>query len=181
MLFRKRQQIIICVAAGTIVIGFVLFRYLPLQKRIEAVEQSRVARRLVISKSSAESAQLPAFREHLLKLERMVGNYETNVPGRRDLGMFLHRIADLMSKYNLTDQLVQPGKEIETKGVHCIPISMQCRGRLKQIFEFFGSLQVLDRSLRIEQVKLENDGDFSGEVNMRAETVIYYRQDGEQV
>ena len=180
MLFRERQQIIICVAAGTIVIGFVLFRYLPLQKRIEAVEQSRAARRLVISKSSSESAQLPALREHLLKLERMVGNYETNVPGRRDLGMFLHRIADLMSKHNLTDQLVQPGKEIETKGVHCIPISMQCRGRLKQIFGFFGSLQVLDRSLRIEQVKLENDSDFSGEVGMQAETIVYYRSEAGQ-
>lgn len=180
MLFREKQQIVICVAAGVMVGGFVLFRYLPLRKRIKGVEQTRAAQMLVISKASAESAQLPALKEQLLKLEKVFGNYEANIPAQRDLGVFLQRIAGLMSKHNLGDQLVQPGKEIEAEGLHCIPITMRCKGRLKQIFEFFSSLQVLDRVVRIEQVKLENDSDFSGEVSMETEMIVYYRSEADQ-
>jgi hypothetical protein len=46
---------------------------------------------------------------------------------------------------------------------------------LAKIFEFYKQLQSLDRLVRVEQVKLENDGDFSGEVTMQTKTVIYYR------
>jgi hypothetical protein len=51
---------------------------------------------------------------------------------------------------------------------------MKCKGKLAQIFEFYRRLQGMDRSVRIEQVKLFNDSDFSGEVSMDAKAVIYY-------
>jgi Tfp pilus assembly protein PilO len=180
MMFRERQQVIICVAAGAMVAGFGLF-HLPLKKRAKAVERTRAAQRLAITKASAERAQLPALREQLLKLEETVGNYEANIPGNRDLGAFLQKIADLMNKHDLEEQLVQPKGELEAEDLYCISISMQCKGRLEQIFGFFRSLQLLDRSIRIEQIQLENDSDFGGEVTMRAETIIYYRSESEQV
>ncbi len=179
-MFRERQQIAIFVIAGAMVSGFVLFRYLPLQKRIRAVEQARAAQRLAITKTSAESRQVPALKGQLLKLQRTVGNYEANVPGQRALGVFLHRIANLMNEYNLREQLIQPGEEVKAERLNCIPVSMQCKGGLKQIFEFFKSLQVLDRLVRIEQIKLVNDGDFNGEVGMQTKAVIYYRAEAEQ-
>ena len=179
-MFRERQQIVIFVIAGAMVSGFVLFRYLPLQKRIRAVEQARAAQRLAITKTSAESRQVPALKGQLLKLQRTVGNYEANVPGQRALGVFLHRIANLMNEYNLRERLIQPGEEVKAEGLNCIPVSMQCKGGLKQIFKFFKSLQVLDRLVRIEQIKLVNDGDFSGEVGMQTKAVIYYRAEAEQ-
>lgn len=175
MLFRERQQIVICVVAAAMVGGFVLFRYLPLRKRIKALAQARAEQRLAIAKDTAQSGQLPALKEQLLKLQKAVGSYEANVPGQRALGVFLHRIANLMNEHNLREQLVQPGKEIETKELSCIPVSIQCKGRLKQIFEFFRSLQGLDRLVRIEQVKLENDSNFSGEVSMQTKASIYCR------
>ncbi len=174
VLFRERQQTVICIVAGAMVGGFVLFRYLPLQKRIKAVEQRRAEQAIVIAKASAESEQLPALEERLLKLRSTVGNYGRQVPESRNLGGFLHGIADLMNKHNLREQLVQPGKEIEADELNCIPVSMQCRGRLKRIFEFYKSLQGLDRLIRIEHVKLDNDGDFGGEVSIQTQAVIYY-------
>jgi len=175
MLFRERQQAVICIVAGAILGGFVLFRYLPLQKRIKAVEQRRAEQALVIAKASAESEQLPALEEQLLKLQSTVGNYGRKVPENRNLGGFLHGIADLMNKYNLSEQLIQPDKEIETDELNCIPVNVQCRGKLKRIFEFYKSLQELDRLVRIEQVKLTNDSDFSGEVKVQTKAIIYYR------
>ncbi len=175
VLFRERQQTVICIVAGAMVGGFVLFRYLPLQKRIKAVEQRRAEQALVIAKASAESEQLPALEERLLKLRSTVGNYGRQVPEDRNLGGFLHGIADLMNKHNLREQLIQPGKETEAAELNCIPVNVQCRGRLKRIFEFYKSLQGLDRLVRIEQVKLTNDSDFTGEVKVQTKAVIYYR------
>ena len=181
MVFWERQQVLICIAAGAMIGGSVLFGYLPLRKRMKAVEQTRAAQRAVVTKALGESRQVPALKEQLQKLKREVGNHEAKIPGRGDLGPFMHRIADLMNEHNLREQQVQPGREVEAEGLSCIPVSMRCKGSLKQIFAFFSSLRALDRLVRIERVELENDRDFSGDVSMRTETVIYYRAGAGQV
>lgn len=175
MIFREKQQIAILCLAFSMVIGFVLFRYLPLQKRIKAVEQRRAEQRLAIAESQRQSEQLPILREQLLKLQRTVGNYESNIPAQRDLGVFLQQIANLMDEHNLKGQQVQPGKEIKADTLNAIPVNIQCKGKLKQIYEFYRRLQKLDRLVRIEQVKLENDRDFSGQLSSQTKVVIYYR------
>ncbi|MHC4104677.1 MAG: type IV pilus inner membrane component PilO [Planctomycetota bacterium] len=180
MLFQERKQIAIFVAAGVMVAAFVLFRYLPLQKRIRAVEQTKIAQTLVITKASMERAQMSAIKEQLLKLKRTVGNYKAIIPVKNDFGVFLQQITDLMSKHNLREQIIAPGEEVAVKGLNCIPVDMQCKGRLAQVFEFYKRMQRLDRLIRIEQVKLANDSDFSGEVSMQAKVVIYYRPKSRQ-
>jgi Tfp pilus assembly protein PilO len=155
--------------------GFVLFRYLPLQRKTKFLRQAYASQMLAISKASAENQQIPTIREQLLGLQTAVGNYERQIPAQRELGEFLQRIANLMNEHNLQGQLIQPGKEIEAGELNCIPVSMQCKGRLSQIFKFYRRVQGLDRLVRIEHVKLVNDGDFGGEVIMQINAVIYYR------
>jgi Tfp pilus assembly protein PilO len=179
-LFREKKQIAICVAAGAMVIAFVLFRYLPLRQRIKAAERIEAAQRLAISKASMEKAQMPVLREQLLALQRRVGNYQTSIPAEADLGAFLQQIADLMSKYNLKEQVIAPRREIAVEGLSCIPVDMQCKGKLAQFFEFYKRMQKLERLIRIEKVKLANDVDFSGQVSMQAEVVIYYKPQSER-
>lgn len=175
ILFREKQQIAICIAAASVVCGFVLFRYLPLQRRMNSIRQAHAAQMLAVSKASAESRQIPIIKEQLLQLQTTVGSYERQIPAQRELGEFLQKIANLMNEHNLREQLIQPGKEINAEELNCIPVNMQCKGKLSQIFEFYRRVQGLDRLVRIEHVKLVNDGDFSGEVTMQTEVVIYYR------
>jgi len=176
MLFRERQQIAICAAAALMTGCFVLLWYLPLQKKIKALEQAHALKTVAVAEASRRSEQLPALKEQLLELQKALYSYEVNIPAERALGVFLHGIADLMNEHNLTKQLVQPGKEIKAGQLNCIPVDIQCKGGLKQIFEFFKSLQKLDRLVRIEQVQLVNDANFSGQVTMQTKAVIYYRQ-----
>jgi Tfp pilus assembly protein PilO len=180
MVFRERKQIAICVTAAVMIAGFVLFRYLPLQRRIKAIKGKRAAQILAMTKASSESRRLPALKEELLRMQRAAVIYERQVPRERALGVFLQEIAGLMNEHNLREQLVQPGKEIEAGELNCIPVDMQCKGRLEQIFEFYKSLQKLNRLARIEQVKLVNDRDFAGEVSMQTKAIIYYRSVTEQ-
>ena len=174
MLFRERQ-LVICVVAGVMVGGFALFRYLPLQKRIKAVESLLVGTQIAVAKASAESDQLSALKEQLLGLQRRIGNYEASVPCNRNLGVFLRQIADLMNEHNLTEQLVAPGKEIKADVLNCIPVNMECKGKLTQVFEFYRRVRKLDRLVRIEQVELVSGSDFSDEVSMQTKAIIYYR------
>jgi len=175
MLFRKRQQLMIFVAAGVIIGGFGLFRYLPLRRRIKVARQTKAAQALTIAKGTADGKQLPLLKEQLLELQRELENYEANIPERSDIGVFLQKIAGLMNEHNLRGQVIEPRKEIKAEKLNCIPVNMKCKGRLTQIFEFYRRLQGMDRLIRIEQVKLFNDSDFSGEVGMEAKAVIYYR------
>ena len=175
MFFQERQQITICVVAGAIVCVFVLFWYLPLQKRIKAARQTKAAQTLTIAKGAADSKQLPLLKEQLLKLQSELSNYEENIPEQRAIGVFLSRIADLMNEHNLKGQVIEPCEEIGSEQLNCIPVSMQCKGKLAQIFKFYQRLQDLDRLVRIEQVKLCNDSDYNGQVSMETRAVIYYR------
>ena len=180
MKFRERPQLVIFATAGVMIGGFILFRYLPLRKRMKTAQEARAAQALGITRAEAQSKELPALKEQLQKLEAVAGKFHANVPRQRDLGTFLQYIAGLMNEHHLQEQLIEPGKELETEGLNCIPVSMQCKGKLEQIFEFCKSLQGLARSVRIEQVTLENGREFSGEVSMETKAVIYYRPEAGQ-
>ena len=179
MFFRKKQQLTICVVAVMLIADFLWFGCLPLWKTMRAIKQTKAALRVVITKGTIGSRQLPVLKEQLQKLQGTVSNYEVNVPTQRDLGGFLQQIAILMTDHNLSEQVVAPSKEIEADGLSCIPIKMKCKGRLAQVFQFYKRLQRLDRLVRVEQVKLVNDSDFSGEVSMETQAVIYYRPEAE--
>ncbi len=180
MLFKERQQLTICVVAGVMVGGFLLFRYLPLRRKIKAVRQTKSAQTLTVAKGSVDSKQMQLLKKQLLEFKKELENYETNIPEKRALGEFLQRIADVMNEHNLTEQVIEPGIEVTAEKLNCIPVNIHCKGRLAQIFKFFERLQVLDRLVRIEQVKLSNDRNFNGEVSMEAKAIIYYRNQVKQ-
>jgi len=175
MLFKERQQLTICVITAVIVGGFMVFRYLPLRSKMKALRQKKSEQSLIIAKGAADNKQLFLLKEKFSELQHKLENYEANIPLNSDIGIFLHTIADLMNKHNLGKQVIEPHKKIEADNINCIPVKMQCTGKLARIFEFYRELQSLKRLVRIEQVKLSNDKDFSGQVSMEAQAIIYYR------
>jgi Tfp pilus assembly protein PilO len=174
-LFREKKQITIFIVAIVIIGGFILFRYIPLQKRTKSIKKERDEQMLTIAKGISDSEQLPLFIEQLQKLRSKLENYEENIPKQRDHGLFMQRIFELMKQNNLREQVIEPRQEIETEGLICIPINMECKGELTQIYNFYRRLQEQDRLIRIRQIKFKNSNDFNGEVSMEAEVVIYYR------
>lgn len=179
-MFRARQQIVICVVAVVTITGFVLFRYMPLRKRMKALERERTVQQSVISKASYQEKQLPELRQRLSELQQIAEDYQRGIPAQRDLGTFLQEIANLMSEVNLDEQFVEHGRETKVGVLNCIPVNMRCKGKLVQLFEFYKALQQLDRLVRIEQVELINEADFGGEVSMRTKALIYYGSADEQ-
>ena len=85
-----------------------------------------------------------------------------------------------MEEHHLTEEVVTPGGQIASEELYCIPVEIQCKGSLSDIFGFFKGLQSLERQVRIEQVKLINDTNFSGEVTLDTRSVIYFRDPGSE-
>ena len=165
----------ILAAAGLLIGGFVVFRYVPRRRQMQQLQRATAAARAEASRTTAQAGQLPQLKRHLVELQSTVGDYDSKIPHDRQLGPFLQTIAGMMDRCALTDQLIEPGEEIEVGALRCIPVSMRCVGELKQVFEFFVSLQDIDRLVRIKKVKLANDKDFSGRITMQTEAFIYYR------
>ncbi|MFC1633900.1 type 4a pilus biogenesis protein PilO [Planctomycetota bacterium] len=180
MLFGRGQQIAICAVAGTIMCVFVIFWYLPLRKKMGTIKQAKAEQVLTIARGMADAGQLPVLKEQLQEMRIELQGYEAKIPDQRDFGSFLGRITDLMNEHNLKEQNIEPGDIVEADKFNCIPVSMQCRGRLTQIFNFYEHLQDLDRLIRIEQIKLSNDAAYNGQVSMETKAVIYYKAGMEQ-
>jgi Tfp pilus assembly protein PilO len=174
-LFFEKKQIMILAVAVAVFGGFILFRYIPLSRRISVVKSARAEQSMIIAKGISDGEQLEIFTEQKQKLQQKLDNYEAKLPGQKDLGLFVKQIAGLMDSHNLSDQVIQPLEEVKTSELICVPVSMECTGSLTQIFEFYINLQALDRKIRISQVKLKNGTDFSGEVKMSTQIVIYYK------
>ena len=174
-MFKNKQQLIIIAAAILMICVFSLVWYLPLQKCKNAIEQACTIQQFSLDNSAIQNKQLPALKEQFEQLQESISNYDLQIPEYRDLGTFLQEMAELMNKHDLKKQMVNPNVEIQTDDLNCIPVTIQCNGKLSQIFEFFNSLQNLDRLIRIEQVTLINDKNFNGQVSMQTKAFIYYK------
>ncbi len=175
-----KKQLVICLVAAVLVVGFLLLRYFPLRRRAQMVEQARTEHKLALAEMRSRSKQLSVLDRQLHDLRLQVGDYDQRIPQQRGLAAFLQTVSDLMDEHQLADQQVLRGSEMEVDSLGCIPLTVQCRGTLKQVFGFYKELQGLQRLVRVELVKLENNDAFTGTVSMETEAVVYYRRDKEQ-
>lgn len=179
-MFREKKQIIILSAAVLMLAGFVFFGCLPLRKKMQVLKIAEVSQKAALQRSVIRSRQLPGLEKQLQQMQEQFGNYKAALPCERQLGEFLKKIANLMNEHNLAGQCVEPAEEVKLDELNCIPVNMQCSGTLKQIFDFYNSLKTLDRLIRIEEVKLVNDKDFSGLIRMQTKIAVYYRSKKQQ-
>jgi Tfp pilus assembly protein PilO len=171
----RKQQAWLYAIAVLFCADFVFYGYMPSHKRLQSLQQAEFQQRRMIETAAAQSKELPALKTRLKNVEQIVEHYESYVPQEESSGVFLQEIARIMTEHDLTDQVVVPGREVESEGIRCIPVRVNCRGNLKDIFSFFHAFQAMERLVRIQKVMLQNDRDFTGNVSMDTQAVIFYR------
>lgn len=170
----RRQQAWVCVIAGLFLCDFILCAYFPSQQRLASLKQAKTEQRRTIDMAAGQAGELPGLKVRLRDTQRRVEQFEGSVPSDNALGAFLQQVTALMAEQKLTDQVVLPDEEVESGELGCIPIRMSCQGTLENLFGFFNKLQTMDRLVRIETVKIENDPGFSGQLTMQTEAFIFY-------
>lgn len=173
MRFRVKKQVLIFIAAALVVIGFVVFRYLPLGEMRTSLSKEQIALKALMGRAQIKEAELPKLRAQFGELSEKLADFDSQIPTDTQLGQFLGKVAALMDEYRLTEQQIAPREQIESKELICIPVTMKCAGRLEQIRGFCQALQGLDRAVRIEKFHLVNDPQYSGQIKMETEAVIY--------
>jgi len=162
----RREQTWVCVVAALFLCDFIVCGYLPSQQRLSSVRQAQAQQQQTINMAAAQGVELA---------RRLVERFDASVPPDRALGDFLKRVADVMVTCNLTDPEVLPGKEFSAGDLGCIPVHLTWHGTLSQVFGFFNRLQTLDRLVRIETMMLQNDAEFTGQLKLEADVVIFHQ------
>jgi Tfp pilus assembly protein PilO len=170
-----KQQVWLYVVGVLFCADFVFYGYMPSHKRLRSLREAEVQQERMIQMAAAQGEELPSLRTRLKNTQEIVAHYDSYVPQDASQAVFLQEIARVMTGHSLTDQVVVPGKEADSGGIRCISVRVNCKGSLKDIFGLFHDLQGMDRLVRIERVLLQNDRDFTGQVSMETEAVIFYQ------
>jgi|GEM_PF-394608 len=170
-----KQQTAILILAAIVIAGFAGFRYVPLVRQKYALDVQVKMQKQTIEQIAASSALLPELKQqHKLMTERLEA-FGRKIPEGRNFANLWQQIADMMNACRLTDQVVQPGAELTSETVCCIPLTIECKGTAEQMFAFFQSLENMDRLIRMDEVRFENDGNYSGIVKLTAKASVYYQ------
>jgi len=172
-----KQQLIIFGLSAVILCGFGFYQYIPVIRQKHAI-RDRMAQQDQLSETiCSQSVLLPELKQQKKQLQEELIPFSKKIPQGRQFAQLWQQIADMMNECKLTDQLVQPGEELKSDQVCSIPFTFECRGSLEQLFAFFQAMENMDRLVRFEEVKFENDSDFSAVVKLNAKANVYYQPD----
>lgn len=170
-----KQQIAILILAGLVFAGFVGFRYVPLARQKCAIDSQMKAQKQTIEQIAASSALLPELKQRHKEMTERLEAFSRKIPEGRNFANLWQQIADMMNVCRLTDQVVQPGAELTSQTICCIPLTIECKGTAEQMFAFFQSLENMDRLIRVDEVRFENDSNYSGCIKLTAKASVYYQ------
>jgi Tfp pilus assembly protein PilO len=175
LLSRDKTQISIYMVGTLLIADFVWFGILPSRERLNGLRQSKAQQVEIIEKANELRAQLPGLRRQLNEHQGHIADIDAKVPIHKSVGSFLEVMSALMTRHGLTEQMIMPGSEQTGLMARELPITVQCSGRLEQLFDFYRDLEGARRLIGIDQIQLENDPNASGRVSMNTQLVIYYQ------
>ncbi len=171
-----KQQIIIIIVAVVSIGGFGVLRYLPLAGKTRAIKTARELFQVGDQEVKKQARQIPVLNAKMEQVKLKIGDYDRKIPFGREFASLYDEIADIMKRYNLSDQLIRPGGEIVGKEISSIPISIECSGNLKDIFGFFRSIESFDRLIRIESLEMTSELE-QDVIAVKAGAVVFYRSE----
>lgn len=176
----EKRQLVIVGAMCIIVMSFVGLRFYPLSRKTMRLRSAIAEQKSAAAQVDQYIALLPALKEQVRSLRTETGMFDTTIPGDRAFADLWQRIAEVMNTCRLTEQIVQPGKEVRGENITCIPIKIECSGSLKQIHDMLTLLKGFERIVRIEGLQLTNDAELSGKLKMNASASVYYQNSTRQ-
>jgi Tfp pilus assembly protein PilO len=164
--------------AATATLAFALlavFGYVPIVWQKHVISQSLHRQSLTMEQVRTCVSQLPAVEEKISELKPIAEKSRRSIPENRQFASLWQEIAELMNRHNLQNQQVKPGDESQEGAICSVSLDIQCNGSLSDMFAFIGSLERMERLVRIEQMDLTNDKDYTGQLTLSAKAKVFYR------
>jgi len=170
-----KQQMLILIAGAGLLIAFGVFRYVPIVRQKLMLKDQMTRQSLTMEQIQEYSRRLPELKQQQRRLTEQLQDNAGKIPEGKQFARLWQQIAEVMNTCNLRDQLVQPGNEKTSDELGCVPLTIQCTGSAEQMFQFFRMLEDFERLVCFDQVQLENDSEFSGNLKLNAKAKVYYR------
>ncbi len=170
-----KHQAVILVLGVVILTAFGVFRYMPIVNKKMAMNEQMAQQSLSMEQIQEYCRRLPELNLQKRALEEKRQEFLTKIPEGKQFAQLWQDIAEAMNECRLDDQLVQPGTEEKSEELCSIPLKIECRGTLEQIFAFLQKLEGFDRLVCFEEIQLENSSDFSAVVKLNATAKVYYQ------
>lgn len=177
MKYPDKQQAIILAVSAVLMGGFGVFSYVPILRQKHAIREQMDQQAQVIEEVCSKSVLLPEIKHRKNKIEQEMEPFFRKIPQGRNFAQLWQQVADVMNECSLKEQLVQPGSELKSSRLCSIPLMIECKGSLEQLYSFLQQIEDFDRLIRFEQIEFKNDDDFSGFVKMNARASVYYQLD----
>ncbi len=175
MKWLEKQQVIIFAVAALIVVGFGLFQYYPMTQKARTIRKTIEQQQVVSAETDQFIQQMAQLRQQVEQLQPVQKDFEQKFPRSIRIAGLWQQIADVMSQHNLANQEVKREGESEDGRFGVVRIRIQGSGSYRQMFDFFRSIQKLDRFIRIDTIQLTNDNELSGQVKLDAAARVYYQ------
>ena len=175
MVHLEKQQTLILIVGAFVLAGFGMFRYAPILRQKLSLKEEMNKHSLAIEQIGDQGSLLPEMELKKQKMQDQQDEFRSKIPVGRGFSKLWQQIADVMNDCQLSDQLVQPGTEIKSDELCCIPLAIECTGTFEQIYALFQSLESMDRLICIDEVKIENDSEFKAILKLNAKANVYYQ------
>ena len=172
---QSKTQLSIYIVGAMLVADFFLFGYWPSRQRLEALQQTQAKQQSLSTLSKIHQRQLPAVKAYLTQCEQTLAHCRNRIPVQRELGSFLQEVSAFMDRNHLADHEIRPGEEYVAQGLMAVPVTVRCRGDLKDLYAFYRQFASIERLVQIEKVRFTRAQDPRRGVQVDARMVIFYR------
>jgi Tfp pilus assembly protein PilO len=169
--------------------AFVLGLVRPGLKELHACHTEIADKQAVVHAEQDRLGNVGDLYESILRLDEAMRGFRVRLPVERRFGEFLNDLSEHLKRCKIDDYVVQPRPALrldESKlpesvklaaGMTILPVNISFRSSFVQLFDFLGGIESLTRLSHVESIKVGNDEQHPGEVNVEMTLHTYQYHD----
>ncbi len=148
--------------------GYFYWLYLPVSEKLAQVKANRQQVEAKLTESRRKAAELPKFKEEVLKLNQELIVALAQLPEEKDIPDLLAQVSRVGQDSGLAVLSFRPGAE-QSKGLYAsIPVQMKASGTFHQILVFFDRVSRLPRIVTVSDIALGDAKETNGRFKLSA-------------
>lgn len=148
--------------------GYFYWLYLPTAKQLESLKTKRREVEAKVQESKRTAAELPKFKEEVLRLNQELLVALAQLPEEKDIPDLLAQVSRVGQDAGLDVQLFRPGSERPQGLYAAIPVQIRAAGTFHQLLVFFDRVSRLPRIVTVSDISMSDPKETNGRFTLNA-------------
>jgi Tfp pilus assembly protein PilO len=149
-----RETLILTLVAVVIGGAGLAFGYLPCSRELDRCRQEAAGLQAALEADRKTAQGLPELLRQVETLKGKLQDFDRRLPKRQELGGFLRDISASLSRENLSNQAIEPGKPTQEDLLFTLPIVLKFRGSYASVARFLERIDRLERLTRVQKLSV---------------------------